>query len=162
MAHHEISPADQLLVDGHIRGHAIRTLVDNGSQISVVHPRICERLRIRTEKLASPQPTRMASGQTYKAAEEYCNITIEYAEATVNVSCLVLAIAEDVIIGNDWLKHNAGVINCKSDIVEFGPRGKRQTICSNNAPKSLDKAKPLLIHGSFIRIVLIKMKVKFH
>lgn len=145
--HHKISPADQLLVDGHIRGHAIRTLIDNGSQISVIHPRICERLRIHTEKLASPQPTRMASGQTYKAAEEYCNITIEYVEATVNVSCLVLAIAEDVIIGNDWLKHNAGVINCKSDIVEFGPRGKRQIICGNNAPKLLDKAKPLSIHG---------------
>ncbi|PIA13177.1 hypothetical protein COEREDRAFT_11726 [Coemansia reversa NRRL 1564] len=146
-AHHEISPADQLLVDGHILGHAICTLVDNGSQISVIHPRICKRLRIRTEKLASPQPTRMASGQAYQAAEEYCSIAIEYTEATVNVLCLVLAIAEDVIIGNDWLKHNAGVINCKSDIVEFGPRGKRQIICGNNAPKSLDKAKPLSIHG---------------
>ncbi|PIA12716.1 DNA/RNA polymerase [Coemansia reversa NRRL 1564] len=64
----------------------------------------------------------MASGQAYKAAEEYCSIAIEYTEATVNVSCLVLVITEDAIIGNDWLKHNAGVINCKSDIVEFGPR----------------------------------------
>ncbi|KAJ2807551.1 hypothetical protein H4R20_001238 [Coemansia guatemalensis] len=88
----------------------------------------------------------MASGQTYKAAKEYCNIMIEYAEVMVNVSCLVLVIAEDVIIGNDWLKHNAGVINCKSDIVEFRPRSKRQSICGNNAPKSLDKAKPLSIH----------------
>ncbi|PIA12580.1 hypothetical protein COEREDRAFT_12572, partial [Coemansia reversa NRRL 1564] len=100
----EISPQEQFLAHVHINGCKVRVLIDNGSQITIINSATCERLGLTTKRLTRTQPVHVASGEHYHDSTHSCRAALKFSDAvTFTVTCLVLPVAADVILGNDWL-----------------------------------------------------------
>ncbi|KAI8319831.1 hypothetical protein GQ54DRAFT_264684, partial [Martensiomyces pterosporus] len=107
----------------------VRILVDNGSQTCILNKSTCEKLQLTTTALYKPQPTCLADGGHYADCTRQCDVPLRLANGlALNVRCLVLPTAEDVILRNNWLKQHDVVIHCRRDELSLQACGKRWAI----------------------------------
>ncbi|PIA12552.1 hypothetical protein COEREDRAFT_12610 [Coemansia reversa NRRL 1564] len=89
----------------------------------------CERLGLTTKCLTRTQPVHVASGEHYHDSTHSCRAALKFSDAvTFTVTCLVLPVAADVILGNDWLRMHDATIKCKQDILSFCLDGRDHKI----------------------------------
>ncbi|PIA12494.1 hypothetical protein COEREDRAFT_12718 [Coemansia reversa NRRL 1564] len=125
----EISLQEQFLAHACINGCKVRILIDNGSQITIINGATCERLGLTTKRLTRTQPVHVASGEHYHDSTHSCRAALKFSDAvTFTVTCLVLPVAADVILGNDWLRMHDATIKCKQDILSFCLDGRDHKI----------------------------------
>ena len=105
--------------------------VDNGCQITCIHPRVVKRINLREIKLKQPIPMSNADGSAnrQKEATHVAEMILKIGNHEERLEALILDIGENqMLLGQDWLQKHNPTINWKSQKVELD---RCPTTCGN-------------------------------
>jgi hypothetical protein len=119
--------------------------VDNGCQLTSIHPRIVTQYNLPKIKLASPIPMSNADGSPNRqsTATHVAKITLQLGEHQERMEALVLDIGQnDMLLGQDWLMvHNPSIDWTNRQVVfdrcstRCQPRRKEVNVKKTEAPE---------------------------
>ncbi|KAJ2821374.1 hypothetical protein GGI24_004235, partial [Coemansia furcata] len=70
----------------------------------------------------------------YRDCTQSCELCLSFpGQLDITLNALVLPIAEDIILGNNWLREHDGQIHCQRDTMTFMHDGKKHTIRGINS-----------------------------
>ena len=133
-----------------IAGKSYRTLIDTGSEISVIAENILGELRETNKNIpilpvAGVTVVGVTGVRSKRVTKQiHLNFLINNAEFE-NTFLVVKGLSLDIILGNDFLQRNKAVINFKEKVVELdgGDRSIRV-----NFEQVLDKVRVCLLYTS--------------
>jgi hypothetical protein len=126
-------------IEGMIFNHRVSVLIDPGSNLSYISPRIVDKCKLQPQKQTKPWLVQLATGTKRKVVEAIpaCQLMLGDfpTQATLNVLPLV---SYDLLVGMDWLAAHKAKLDCYHKTLEcVSEGGKRITLQGIRKPVSM-------------------------
>jgi hypothetical protein len=126
-------------IEGMIFNHLVSVLIDPGSNLSYISPKIVDKCKLQPQKQTKPWLVQLATGTKRKVVEAIpaCQLMLGDfpTQATLNVLPLV---SYDLLVGMDWLAAHKAKLDCYHKTLEcVSEGGKRITLQGIRKPVSV-------------------------
>ena len=92
-------------LEGKLLSQPVSILVDPGTSLSYVNPKLVEICKLQSQKFKNPWLVQLATGEKRKVCAKIPNCTLEIGEQQLTVDLNVLPLGSyDVLLGMDWLE----------------------------------------------------------
>ena len=102
-------------IEGIISNHTLAILIDPGSTLSYITPRMMELCQLTKVRHVKPWLVQLATRAKMKVTNfiASCEVELQGNKTRINLNILPLG-SYDMIIGMDWLERNKVILNCVS------------------------------------------------
>jgi len=116
--------------EGKFFDHTISMLIDLGTTLSYISPKIVEKCKLQTVKFKNPWLVQLATGEKRRVLAKVNNCPLLLANQSIMVDLNVLLLGSyDILIGMDWLEKHWSLIHYKNKTINFrDEKGERQEI----------------------------------
>jgi hypothetical protein len=117
-------------IEGMIFNHLVSVLIDPGSNLSYIAPKVVDKCNIHPRKQTKPWLVQLATGTKIKVVEVIPSCQLMLGEFPTQATLNVLPLGSyDLLIGMDWLATHKARLDCYHKTLEcVSKEGKRITL----------------------------------
>jgi hypothetical protein len=126
-------------MEGMITNHLVSILIDPGSNLSYIAPKVVDKCKLQPHKHTKPWLVQLATSTKRKVAEVIpaCQFTMGEFPTQATLNILPLG-SYDLLIGMDWLATYKARLDCYHKTLEcVGEEGRRITLRGIQKPVSV-------------------------
>jgi hypothetical protein len=126
-------------IEGMIFNHLVSVLIDPGSNLSYIAPRVVDKCKLQPQKQTKPWLVQLATGTKRKVVEVIPACQLMLGEFPTQATLNVLPLGSyDLLIGMDWLAAHKAKLDCYHKTLEcVSKEGKRITLQGIRKPVSV-------------------------
>jgi hypothetical protein len=126
-------------IEGMISNHLVSVLIDPGSNLSYIAPKVVDKCKLQPQKHTKPWLVQLATGTRRRVAEVIpaCQLMLGKSPTQATLNILPLG-SYDLLIGMDWLAAHKARLDCYHKTLEcVSKEGKRITLQGIRKPVSV-------------------------